>query len=463
MADTNSNLQIVVKVRDEATASLRQLSNDVSDLGGSLNFAGDKAGMLAGALAAIGAATVLKNAIAAFAESEAQMARFDAIMKTLPPNLQQFREQILAVADDALLKFGFGNEEAALSLARLMQATKDSGFSFQAFQAAMDLARFKGIGLEEATQALILAFQGNARLLKQFGIDVDEHASKQTILAAVTRTLAGQTEAYSKTLAGSLAVGKEIIGEFSEALGAVFAPAIKFAIDWIKKKIEAMGGMQAAIEKLRPVITWLATFLATAFVVSAGLAVAALGAMIGVSAGVIAAIVALASVVTLFIELWRNNWEQARAIFELFKINVSAIWQNMTNFMRSTFGSAIDWIRGQLQNILDFFNYVLNLVTTPIKSAASGIANTYNKVVGSVKSILGFAEGGIVTKPTLAMIGEGGESEAVIPLSRLGQYGGGGGVNVYLQGDFFTDKEAAERWGNEIAKVIKYQIRLSLT
>ncbi len=33
--------------------------------------------------------------------------------------------------------------------------------------------------------------------------------------------------------------------------------------------------------------------------------------------------------------------------------------------------------------------------------------------------IFGFAHGGIVTQPTLAMVGEGGESEAIIPLSKL--------------------------------------------
>ena len=40
---------------------------------------------------------------------------------------------------------------------------------------------------------------------------------------------------------------------------------------------------------------------------------------------------------------------------------------------------------------------------------------------GSIfKGILGLASGGVVNKPTLAMIGEGGESEAVMPLSKLG-------------------------------------------
>jgi hypothetical protein len=41
-----------------------------------------------------------------------------------------------------------------------------------------------------------------------------------------------------------------------------------------------------------------------------------------------------------------------------------------------------------------------------------------------------------VTSPTLAMIGEGRGPEAVIPLSKMGQFGmgGGGGITVNVQG-----------------------------
>jgi len=39
---------------------------------------------------------------------------------------------------------------------------------------------------------------------------------------------------------------------------------------------------------------------------------------------------------------------------------------------------------------------------------------------GAFKSILGLSSGGVATGPTLAMIGEGSESEAVLPLSKLG-------------------------------------------
>ena len=78
------------------------------------------------------------------------------------------------------------------------------------------------------------------------------------------------------------------------------------------------------------------------------------------------------------------------------------------------------------------------LVGMKAVSASSGIAIPF------------LAEGGIVNKPTLAMIGEGGESEAVIPLSKLPQIAGGAGgaVEVYgrLSGqDILISTEKAQR------------------
>jgi len=61
-------------------------------------------------------------------------------------------------------------------------------------------------------------------------------------------------------------------------------------------------------------------------------------------------------------------------------------------------------------------------------SAAAGLASL--SAMSRGLAIPGLAKGGLVTKPTLAMIGEGGESEAVIPLSKLKDFGGGGNVQI---------------------------------
>lgn len=65
-------------------------------------------------------------------------------------------------------------------------------------------------------------------------------------------------------------------------------------------------------------------------------------------------------------------------------------------------------------------NWIIDKVNTVI-NAINSIANvgrSFGVSVPSIPNIPKLAQGGIVTKPTLAMIGEGGESEAVIPLSK---------------------------------------------
>jgi len=82
-------------------------------------------------------------------------------------------------------------------------------------------------------------------------------------------------------------------------------------------------------------------------------------------------------------------------------------------------------------------------------AVSGGIKAHMNKMAeGSIPAL---AEGGIVTGPTLALIGEGSESEAVIPLSKLNtmmQGGGNGAVEVYgrLSGqDILLSTEKATR------------------
>lgn len=88
------------------------------------------------------------------------------------------------------------------------------------------------------------------------------------------------------------------------------------------------------------------------------------------------------------------------------------------------------------------FQAILSFI--PGGSAIAGASGGFG---GMFKSLLGLAEGGVVTKPTLAMVGEGNQSEAVMPLSKLGSMmqntfdagamsgtGGGGNGQFTLRG-----------------------------
>jgi len=454
MADATSKLNILVRVQDEASAALRHLSNDVSDLGGSLNFAGMKAGILAGAMAAIAGAAIV-NSIKAFEEAEVQMVKFDAIMKTLPPDLQAYRGEILKTANEAI-KLGFDNDIAAVSIARLFQATGDAEFAFKAFQAAMDLARYKGISLEDATNALILSFSGGGRLLKQFGIEVDDHASKETILAAVFQKTQGQAEAYATTLRGANETLKQYTNEIMEALGQPFAETIKDITSQLTGFIDRQGGINALLDKfnwLMPVIGGvLVGMFAPALIMAAAAALTFLGPLGLIWAG----LMALGGIIAIFTLAWKAFGEDIKKLAKELVETLKSVWQGLVDWFQENivkwFEDKIKWVGDQIDKLK---NWAKEAWST-ISSLPSQISGGIKGAVGKVGGLLGFQEGGIVPgplgAPRFAMVHGG---EAVFPPGRFG-----GNINVYLSGDFFTDAELARKLGDVLAKEIKYQLKL---
>ena len=62
-------------------------------------------------------------------------------------------------------------------------------------------------------------------------------------------------------------------------------------------------------------------------------------------------------------------------------------------------------------------------------------------------NLAALARGGIVTRPTISMIGEGGEPEAIVPLSRAQEFGFGEGrgdqsITININGNFYGDEES---------------------
>jgi hypothetical protein len=72
------------------------------------------------------------------------------------------------------------------------------------------------------------------------------------------------------------------------------------------------------------------------------------------------------------------------------------------------------------------------------------VTERVNRIVSSISSnIPAMAEGGIVTGPTLALIGEAGP-EAVVPLSQMGNMATGGGVTINVAGGLSTSAEIGQ-------------------
>jgi hypothetical protein len=98
--------------------------------------------------------------------------------------------------------------------------------------------------------------------------------------------------------------------------------------------------------------------------------------------------------------------------------------------------ASVEFIKGYLETVMGFYKSIFNGIATLWNNTIGKLSFTVPSWVPgfggkgfSVPKIPMLAEGGIVTGPTLAMIGEKGP-EAVVPLNR-GNIGGNITVNVY--------------------------------
>jgi hypothetical protein len=136
-------------------------------------------------------------------------------------------------------------------------------------------------------------------------------------------------------------------------------------------------------------------------------------------------------------------------------------FEGFRNVVDAVFGAIKYWINNvtipavqALVAVFKFaFNNIARLWNNTIGRLSFDIPNWVPGVGGkgfSVPNIPMLAQGGIVTGPTLAMIGEGNGPEAVIPLDRMGEFGmGGGGGNVTINvqgGDPQAVVDAITRW-----------------
>jgi phage-related minor tail protein len=168
--------------------------------------------------------------------------------------------------------------------------------------------------------------------------------------------------------------------------------------------------------------------------------------------------------------LWLNDtWTKilagATTFWTTFKTNMFAIWQTIVDGIKAIFTpigtffsdlwtsvknsafSAFDGIVSRVQSVISSINSVTSAIGKVVSTPINAISNVVKK----------FAEGGIVTKPTLGLVGEAGP-EAIVPLNKAT---GMGGVNITITGNtFMGDEQGAIAIGDMIVSRLKMNLRL---
>jgi hypothetical protein len=135
---------------------------------------------------------------------------------------------------------------------------------------------------------------------------------------------------------------------------------------------------------------------------------------------------------------WLVSW--GKPVSKFFSDNVttpiSKAWQSMVQFLPKALNTAATTIKSVFTGVGTAIKAVLNSVLRGVFGAVNGAIENINRLIRAANNLSAkvrgpqlptlptlrvpqFADGGIVTKPTLAMVGEGGEPEYIIPQSKM--------------------------------------------
>jgi prepilin signal peptidase PulO-like enzyme (type II secretory pathway) len=309
---------------------------------------------------------------------------------------------------------GFSDDKLRPALGRLSTATGDVTKAQDLLQDAMDIATQKGLPLETVTKALEKAYGGNLTALQKLDPSLRDNIKAgdtfEEIMAELAKTTGGAAADAANTAQGKFDRFGIALGETKESIGASLLPAV-----------------EAVLPYLQNMADWASKNPQTFTIIA--------GAIAGIAAAIVAINIAMSlnplSLIAIGVGLIIAAVVIAYKKFEGFRGVVDTL-----------FGAMKWWINNvtipAIEGLLKVFKVVFN-----------GIASLWNNSIGKlsfkfpsfvpgfggkgfdVPNIPMLADGGIVRSATLAVIGEAGP-EAVVPLSRAGEFGMGGGNNVTI-------------------------------
>jgi hypothetical protein len=377
-------------------------------------FAIKKAAVPAAAALA-GLAVVLGDAVSgAIEDAAAQDLLANSLKKTTGANDDQIASVEDWITEQGKL-LGFSDDKLRPAFGRLAKATGSVTEAQNLAKQAMDIATATGKPLETVVGALEKAYGGNLTALQKLAPEyrqmIEDGASFEDVMYALAQTTGGAAAEAAETTAGKFARLKIGFDETKESIGAALLPAVEAVLPYLQK-----------------FASWAQDNPQTFMIIA--------GALAAIAASIVAINVAMAlnpiGLIVIGVGLLIAGLAIAYTKFEGFRKIVDGV-----------FGAIKWWITNVV--IPQF-----NLMLTVFKTIFNGIASVWNNTIGkfsfnvpswvpgiggkgfAMPDIPMLAAGGIVTGPTLAMIGEGRGPEAVIPLDRMGEFGMGGGTTVNI-------------------------------
>jgi hypothetical protein len=313
---------------------------------------------------------------------------------------------------------GITDSELRPVLAKLARATGDVTKAQQYANAAMDIAASTGKPLATVTDAITKAMGGNlgalAKLAPEYRQMIKDGADFETVMSLIADTTGGAATEAANTAQGQFKRLGVALDETKESVGAALLPAIEAVLPYLTK----FGDWAAKHPGI--IIAVGAAF----GVLAASIMAVNLAMSLNPVSLIVIGIVALGAALVV-----------AYNKFETFRNIVNAVFDGIKfgfNILKTYFTTILGIYKTIFNGIASLWNNSIGKLSFKFPSFVPGLGGKGF----DVPNIPMLAQGGIVTSPTLALIGEGNGPEAVIPLNRMGEFGmgGGGGVTINVNG-----------------------------
>lgn len=274
------------------------------------------------------------------------------------------------------------------------------------------------VGISKTFKAVSTAYKGATAAVKLL-----RAAQLKTKISTVALT--AQTRAHTFAMRASAAASKA---------AAVASKAFRAGLAFVTSPI---GIAILAITALIAAGVWLYKNWDTVKAKAAQLGAKISGIWTKINTAVTTAIAAISSrfpaLGAVLSGLWKSVqdvWGNIKAIFSniigfidnVFSGNWSAAWGNVVSIFGNVFGELANIAKAPINAVISVINMVLSKINEMKISIPDWVPGVGGKTLGfNIPQIPMLATGGIATAPTLAMVGEGGEPEAVLPLSKLAQ------------------------------------------
>lgn len=454
--DDAGSTDLLTKQKALLQSQLHGLTGKIQEYNDKINAGKDGNGQYAASL------VLVQQKAAAIEDS---LSRLDNEQKLVGQSSEEIVRQFEQAARTGV-DYGFANDETVKSLTSLFRATGSVEQALRINQEAMDLSRAKGIDLATSGTLIIQAMEGNARALKQFGINLKDGLTPAEALNELQTKLANSAKDYVNTPWGQLEVAKAKAGLLAETLGASLLPALSTILQILTPLIQRFADWAAAHPQLLTAILVTVGAIGVLF-----LAISAIAAIVGaftaallalwpviVAVGVVMTalagpIIALGILIGVLAFIVTSRWNDI-------KVGTQVVWDAITGIIKV----AVDYITGLVQGMWSTVNGIIGNIVNAVNSAKNAVSGFGSNVAAGASVVQHaiipkFASGGIVTGPTLGLIGEAGP-EAVIPLSKMGSMNGTN-INITITGNTISNQMDLHSITNAVSAEIVRALRLN--